>query len=41
MIAAAKIKLKPVTLELVGKSSNADFDKAVNWAAYGKFVVTN
>lgn len=42
MEAAAKSNLKPVTLELGGKSpsivfNDADMDKAVNWAAYGIF----
>ena len=37
---AAKSNLKPVTLELGGKSPNiifddADLDQAVNWAAHG------
>ena len=40
MEAAAKSNLKPVTLELGGKSPNivfndADLDQAVNWAAHG------
>ena len=40
MEAAAKSNLKPVTLELGGKSPNiifddADLDKTVNWAAHG------
>jgi len=42
MEAAAKSNLKPVTLELGGKSPNiifddADLDQAVNWAAHGIF----
>lgn len=40
MEAAAKSNLKPVTLELGGKSPNvifddADLDQAANWAAHG------
>ena len=40
MEAAAKSNLKPVTLELGGKSPNvifddADLDQAVNWASHG------
>jgi aldehyde dehydrogenase (NAD+) len=40
MEAAAKSNLKPVTLELGGKSPNiifddADLDKTVDWAAHG------
>jgi aldehyde dehydrogenase (NAD+) len=42
MEAAAKSNLKPVTLELGGKSPNiifddADLDQAVNWASHGIF----
>jgi aldehyde dehydrogenase (NAD+) len=40
MEAAAKSNLKPVTLELGGKSptiifNDADLDQAVNWASHG------
>ena len=44
MEAAAKSNLKPVTLELGGKSPNiifndADLDQAVNWTAHGILCV--